>query len=100
MTDDGIDRLVQQASDRPVDIGRLQSRVMTRLRVSRRDGLFGWLQGPALMVPAAFAAVLVAIPVLMAGSPGDAAEGLIAAAALGDPLLADPDLSALLGVME
>lgn len=83
MTDD-IDRLVARAADRPVDVGRLQSRVLSQ--VHRKDDLFGWLHGPALLVPAAFAAVLIVTPLAVSRALSGP-DVMIAALAAGDPVL-------------
>ncbi len=88
MQDDEIDALVARAADRPVDTARLRSAVAAGL--AQRDDLFGWMsRGRMRLVPAAFAVLLVATPLTIARLPADP-EMLVAAVALGDPLLLGP----------
>jgi hypothetical protein len=89
MRDDEIDALVRRAADLPVNTGRLQSAVRAGM-APRAPGLFDWMQGRARLVPAAFAAVLVATPLVVGRLPGEPGVALAAALALGDPLLIGP----------
>jgi|GEM_PF-4444178 len=85
--DDEIDRLVRAAADRPVDTGAIGRAVLDRIAAPPPD-LFAWLRsGPARLVPVAYLALLVAVPLAMRAG---GAEDLIAAVALGDPMLTGP----------
>jgi hypothetical protein len=88
--DDEIDALVARAAARPVDVGALQAQVLARVRTGGDEGLFGWLRGPGLLLPAGFAAVLAVTPAAVARLPGPGIDQLVAAVAIGDPLLFGP----------
>jgi hypothetical protein len=98
--DDRIDALVRAASTRPVDEGRLTQTVLTRIRMAGAPSTAHWTRlfalpqfaGPGRLAPAGFVLVLIATPFAVANYPGDPADQVIYALALGDPaLLAAPD---------
>jgi hypothetical protein len=84
-----IDARVARAADRPVDIGRLQSRVRQRISGAQQGDLFSWMKGPARLVPAAFAIVLVATPFALQNMNVSLENDLIWSLATGEGALAD-----------
>jgi hypothetical protein len=94
--DDKIDAMVRAASAYPFDESGLTQDVLTRIRDTDPGllGLFGpHLRGAAL----AFASVLVATPIIVTQMPGATEEAMIASLVLGEGLLEDADIDALLG---
>jgi hypothetical protein len=93
MTDDSDDRInarVARAAERPVDVGRLQSRVRQKISAAQgRDDLFGWMRGPRRLVPAAFALLLVMTPFAVQRLTLDAGDDLIWSLASGQDQLSN-----------
>jgi hypothetical protein len=93
--DDKIDALVRAASAYPVDEARLAQAVLRHIR-DDDGGLFGVFRHGLRGAAFAFASVLVATPILMIQWPGDAEDAVIASLLLGEGLLEDAAMNALL----
>jgi hypothetical protein len=90
--DDRLDALVRAATAQPTDEARLARAVLARLQADAGADLFGIFTARLRLAPAAFAALLVATPLVIARYPGTGEDGVIAAMAFGDPLLTDPSI--------
>jgi hypothetical protein len=93
--DDRIDAMVRAASAYPVDEARLTRAVLTRVR-DANAGVFGLFGRHARGAALAFASVLVATPILMTQVPSEAEDAVIAALLLGESLVNDATVDALL----
>lgn len=93
--DDRIDAMVRAASTYPVDEGRLTQGVLTCIR-DRDAGIFGLFGQHVRGAGLAFACLLVATPILVTQVSGDAEDAVIAALLLGEGLLDDAEIDALL----
>ncbi len=93
--DDRIDAAVRAASAYPVDEARLTQGVLTRIR-DGDGGLFGLFGPHRRGAVLAFACVLVATPIIVTQVPGETEDAMIASLLLGEGLLADADIDALL----
>jgi hypothetical protein len=95
--DDPLYELVRKAAARPVDHALLTDKVLRRIRQERpgakaAPGRFALpvFSHPARFAPIAFALILIATPFAVSHFPGDQTEAVIAALAMGDPMLLGP----------